>query len=88
MQLLTRITNAVNQVRLHETVDIFIFIGDRKHSAFHIQKNAVKPVYDLCLLLLSQYPLLRQHRYMRDTATDILRIEALIKGDGGIKIVN
>ena len=88
VQLLSRIPDAFDQIRLHKTVDVFIFVCDLQASVLHISADPLQPFYDLRLLLLRQDPLLREHRHMRDAAPDILLIKSLVERNRSIKIVH
>ena len=88
MQLLACIPDPVDQVRLHEAVDIFILICDPEAAVLHIPANALESIDDLRFLLLCQNPLLCKHRNVSDTSADILFIESFVKGDRSIKIIH
>ena len=78
----------VDQVCLHEAVDILIFAGDFQFSALYIGKNPLQSCKNLVSLLFCQDALFCQHLYMCHAAFDVLFIEFLIKADGCIKIIH
>jgi len=88
VQLLTSVTDAVNQIRLHEAVDILVFGCDRKLSSLHICKNSVQAFCDLILLFLCQDALFCKHGNVCLASVDILFIEFLVKRNRCIKIIN
>ena len=88
MQLLSGVSDAVDQVCLHEAVDILIFAGDFQFSALYIGKNPLQSCKNLVSLLFCQDALFCQHLYVCHAAFDVLFIEFLIKADGCIKIIH
>src|SRR5699024_7208687 len=88
VQLLAHISDAVDEVGLHEAVNILIFTGDLKLAALHVQENAAESLQNLVSLLLCENALLCQHPHMRHAALDILSIKFLVKGNGRVEIVN
>ena len=56
VQFLTGIADAVDQICLHKTVDIFVFVRDRKRSVFHITQDAIQAFHHA--LLPSESPVL------------------------------
>ena len=88
VQLLSGVSDAVNQVCLHEAVDILIFAGDFQFSALYVGKNAFQSFQNLISFVFCQNALFCQHLYMCHAAFDVLFIEFLIKADGCIKIIH
>ena len=88
MQLLSGISDAVNQVCLHEAVDILILAGDFQFSALYVGKNAFQSFQNLISFVFCQNALFCQHLYVCHAAFDVLFIEFLIKADGCIKIIH
>ena len=79
MQLLSGVSQTVDQIRLHKAVDILIFFCDLELSIFHILADTFQSVQNLLLLIVCQDPLLCKHHNMRLAALDILLIKSFIK---------
>ena len=79
VQLLSGVSQTVDQIRLHKAVDILIFFCDLELSIFHILADTFQSVQNLLLLIVCQDPLLCKHHNMRLAALDILLIKSFIK---------
>ena len=88
VQLLARLADAFDQHRLHEAVNILIFLRDCKGSLLHVPENAFQAADDGLLLLPGQDPLLLQHGHVGNAARDILTVKSLVKRDGSVKRVD
>ena len=88
VKLLSGISNTVDQVCLHEAVDILILCCDLQLACFHVCKDSVQSFCDLLLFFLCQDSLFCKHGNMCLASTDILSVKFLIKGNGCVKIVN
>ena len=87
MQLFADIADPVDQICLHEAVDILILCRNCKRSVFHVTQNAFQAFQDLIPLLLRQNLLLCKHLHMCHAAFDILLIQPLVKCDRRIEII-
>ena len=88
MQFLSHVADPADQIRLHETVNILIFIGDLKLSGFHVLQDSLKPFQDPVSFFFRQNSLLRQHLHMSHAALYILSVKFLIERDRRVKPVH
>ena len=72
VQFLAGVTDAADQMHFHKAVDILAGIIYLQPSLIHILPNTVQPSQNPLLLLVREYPLLRQHGNMSHTAPDVL----------------
>ena len=79
MKTLAGIADALDQVCLHEGMNILVFFGKYEFSGLNISQNAVQSVNDGFPVILRNNALLGQHRHMGNAALDILMIKLLIK---------
>ena len=79
VQLLADVSDPVDQVRLHEAVDILILRCDLQCPALHIRKDTGQPLQNLIALLIRQNLLLRQHPDMGHATFYVLPVQTFIK---------
>ena len=87
MQFLSDISDPVDQVCLHKTVNIFVLTGNLQLAGIHIRHDAVQSTDDLLFLFFCQDSLFCKHGYMGFASLYILMEKLLIKTDGRIKII-
>ena len=88
MELLSGVSDPLDQVRFHKAVDVFIFTGDLKRPVLHVPLDSVQTLKDRVPLLFREDSLLCQHFHMGSAARDILLIEFLVKRYGRIEVVD
>ena len=76
---LTHIPDPLDQIRLHKTVYIFIFICNLKSAALHIAENTFQTCNNFFLLFLKQDSLLTKHHHMGDTSLNILFVKPFVE---------
>ena len=87
VQFLTCVTDPVDQICLHKTVDIFVLTGDLQFIGIHIRHDTVQSGDDLIFFLFCQNPLFCKHRHMCLASLYILMEKLLIEADGCVKII-
>ena len=81
VEFLSGVSDTVDQVCLHETVDILVLGCDLKFALFHIFKDSIQPFCDLIFFFLCQDSLFCKHGNMCLASADILFIKLLVKGN-------
>ena len=88
VQALARVADALGQDGLDIHVDIFV-VGRELHlPGLNVRQNAGQSGNDGLGILLGDDALLAQHGRMGHGAGDILLIQPLVKGDGGVEVVD
>ena len=74
MKLLARISDPVDQIGLHETVDVLVLVCDREASALHVMEDPSKFRSDQSGFLMRNDPLSAKHLRMRDAALYVFSV--------------
>ena len=88
MQLLARVADAADQLRLREAVDVLAAFIDFNRPGVHILPDSRQSLQDLVPLPFRQYPLLRQHGHMGHAALNVLMEKTPVKAYGRIEVVD
>ncbi len=85
VQALSGIADPVDQVCLHEAVDVLIVRSNLQLSTLDIGQDPLQALPDRLAVLRRQDPLLSQHGRMDHAAGDVLPVQAFVKADGVIE---
>ena len=86
VQFFARISDAFDQRRFDERVNVFIAFH-RKRAAFDVAQDGFQSLADDAALLFGQNAAFAQHGGVRDRAADILRIQFSVEGQTFIERV-
>ena len=88
VELFPGVSDPLDQICLHKTVDILILGSDFQGSVLDIPLDPLQAAdYGVSLFLCQDF-LLCQHFHVSDTAPDVLTVKLLIETDGRVKIVD
>ena len=85
VELLARVADPVDQIGFHKAVDILVLVRDRKGPVLYIREDPFQSLDDLTGFIRRDDTLRAEHLRVRDTAGDILSVQALVESDGIVK---
>ena len=88
VEALAVLTDALGEDGLDVHVDVLVLHGELHFAALDVLQNGLQTVDDVVGVLLRDDALLAQHGGVGDGAPDVLLVQAGVKVDGGVKVVD
>ena len=88
VQTLARLADALGEEGLDVHVDVLVVQRELHLLVLDVLQNGLQALHNLLRLVLFNDALTAQHGGVGNGATDILFIEAGVKGDGGVEVID
>ena len=88
VQAAAGLADGVGQAPLDVHVDVLEVNGELEVALLDLLQDVLEPRDDLIAVLVRDDAAFREHRRMRDGASDVLVVHALIEIDGGLELVD